>query len=138
MINKFSSIDNASHKQKKYNEIRGEMYLITASDSVWAKWKSIFKKHETRDLIVPESGSLYNQTPHFKQMKPLVREFRALQELSDKDIENAASHILHVEPTAKRCWVHPKIAFIKPIIFVPSCYIMKKWAENRKKKTTIV
>src|ERR1700738_9442 len=51
MINKFSSIDNASHKQKKYNELRGEIYLITASDSVWTKWKSVFDKHKMGDLI---------------------------------------------------------------------------------------
>ena len=37
MINKFSSINNASYKQKKYNELRGEIYLIIASDSVWMK-----------------------------------------------------------------------------------------------------
>ena len=139
MINKFSSIDNASHKQKKYNELRGEIYLITTSDSVWARWKRVFEKHETGALIDPNTGSLYNQTSRFKQMKPLVREFfRALQGLSETEMGKAAFHILHVEPTAKRCWVHPKIVFTKPKIFVPSCYTMKEWTENRKKKTTIV
>ena len=139
MINKFSSIDNASHKQKKYNELRGEIYLITASDSVWTKWKSVFDKHETGDLIDPDTGCLYSQTSRFTQMKPLVREFfRALQGLSETEMGKAASHILHVQPTAKRCWVHPKIVFTKPKIFVPSCYTMKEWTENRKKKTTIV
>jgi hypothetical protein len=26
----------------------------------------------------------------------------------------AATHIMHVAPMAKRCWVHPKIIFFKP------------------------
>jgi hypothetical protein len=139
MINKFSSIDNASHKQKKYNELRGEIYLITASDSVWVKWKSVFEKHETGELIDPDTGIFFNQTTRFKQMKPLVREFfRTLQGLSETEMEKAAAHILHFTPTAKRCWVHPKIVFLKPKSFVPSCYTMKEWTENRKKKTTIV
>ena len=55
MINKFSSIDNASHKKKKYNELRGEIYLITASDYVWIKWKSVFEEHETGELIGPDT-----------------------------------------------------------------------------------
>src|ERR1700738_5183935 len=81
----------------------------------------------------------FNQTARFKQMKPLVREFfRALQGLSETEMGKAAFHILHVKPMAKRCWVHPKIVFTKPKIFVPSCYTMKEWTENRKKKTTII
>ena len=129
MINKFSSINNACHKHKKYNELRGEIYLITASDSVWGKWRSVFEKYETGDLIDPDTGMLFNQTACFKQMKPLVREFfRALQGLSETEMGK----------TVKRCWVHPKIVFTKPKIFVPSCYTMKEWTENRKKKTTIV
>ena len=97
-----------------------------------------FRQHKTGDLIDPDTGSLYNQAPRFKQMKPLVREFfRTLQGLSETEIGKAAQHILHVEPMAKRCWVHPKIVFTKPKSFVPSCYTMKEWAENRKKKTTV-
>ena len=139
MINKFSSIDNASHKQKKYNELRGETYLITSSDSVWTKWRSVFEKHEIGELIDPDTGVLFNLCSHFKQMKPLVRGFfRALQGLSETEMEKAASHILHSAPTAKKCWVHPKIVFSKPKSFVRSCYTMKEWTENRKKKTTIV
>ena len=138
MINKFSSIDNASHKQKKYKELSGEIYLITSSDSVWAAWKSVFDKHQTGDLIDPDTGCLFNEVQRFK-MKPLVREFfRTLQGLSETEMGKAAQYILHVEPTAKRCWVHPKIVFVKPKSFVPSCYTMKEWAENRKKKTTVV
>ena len=34
MIDKFSLIDNASYKQKKYNELQRKIYLITASDSM--------------------------------------------------------------------------------------------------------
>ena len=72
-------------------------------------------------------------------MKPLVREFfRTLQGLSETEMEKAALHILHVTPTAKTCSVHPKIVYRKPKSFVPSCYTMKEWMENRKKKTTIV
>ena len=139
MINKFSSIDNASHKQKKYNELRGEIYLITASDNVWLKWKNVFEKHETGDLVDPDTGLRFNATSRFKQLKPLMREFfRTLQGLSETDMGKAATHILHVEPTAKRCWAHPKIVFSKPKSLVPSCYTMKEWTENRKKKTTII
>ena len=139
MINKFSSIDNACHKQKKYTELRGEIYLITSADPVWKKWKDVFEKHETGDLIDPETHLLFNHSSNFKQMKPLVREFfRTLQGLTETEMGKAASHMLHVEPTAKRCWAHPKIVFSKPKAFLPSCYTMKEWAENRKKKTTIV
>lgn len=139
MINKFSSIDNACHKQKKYSELRGEIYLITASDTVWKKWKDVFEKHETGDLVDPDTNFPFNCASNFKQMKPLVREFfRTLQGLTETEMGKAASHILHSGPTAKRCWAHPKIVFTKPKAFLPSCYTMKEWAENRKKKTTIV
>lgn len=37
MINKFMSIDNTCYKQK-YNELKGEIYLITSSYAVWTKW----------------------------------------------------------------------------------------------------
>jgi hypothetical protein len=138
MINKFSSIDNASQKQKKYKELRGEIYLITSSDEVWSKWKTVFEKHEKGDLMDPDTRELFSASPRYKPLKPLVREFfRSLQGLSETDMGKAASHILHVEKTAKRCWPHPKIVFSKPKNFVPSCYLMKEWAENRKKKTTI-
>ena len=97
MINKFSSIDNVSHKQKKYNKLSGEIYLIIASDTVWGRWKSVFEKHEMGDLIDPDTNMLFNQTARFKQMKPLVREFfRALQGLLETEMGKAASHILHV------------------------------------------
>ena len=139
MINKFSSIDNSSHRQKKYKELRGEIYLITSSDSVWGKWKKVFEKHESGGLMDPDTLLLFNKNTRFKQMRPLVREFfRTLQGLTEAKMEKAADHILHVEPTAKRCWMHPKIVFNKPKNFVPSCYLMKDWTENRKKKTTIV
>jgi hypothetical protein len=139
MINKFSSIDNASHKQKKYKELRGEIYLITSSDSVWTKWKTIFELHESGGLVDPDTQKIYKEGKGYTAMKPLVREFfRSLQGLSENDIEKAATHILHKEPTAKRVWPHPKIVFTKPKTFVPSCYTMKEWAENRKKKATII
>ena len=66
MINKFSSIDNSSHKQKKYSDLKGEIYLITAFDSVWRKWKTVFEKHETGDLIDPDTGIFFSQTSRFK------------------------------------------------------------------------
>jgi hypothetical protein len=139
MINRFSSIDNASHKQKKYKELRGEIYLITSSDSVWTKWKTIFKLHESGGLVDPDTHKPYKEGDRYTAMKPLVREFfRSLQGLSENDMEKAATHILHKEPTPKRCWPHPKIIFTKPKTFVPSCYTMKEWAENRKKKATII
>lgn len=139
MINKFSSIDNSSHRQKKYKELRGEIYLITSSDSVWGKWRKVFEKHESGGLMDPDTLLLFNKNTRFKQMRPLVREFfRTLQGLTEAEMEKAADHILHVEPTAKRCWMHPKIVFNKPKTFTPSCYLMKEWTENRKKKTTIV
>lgn len=46
--------------------------------------------------------------------------------------------MLHMERTVKRYWVHPKIVFTKPKNFVFSCYTMKEWVENKKKKATIV
>ena len=135
---KFSSIDNASLRQKKYNELRGEIYLITSSEDVWKKWMLVFKKHENGDLIDPDTALKFNANKNFKCMKPLVRDFfRTLQGLMESEMEKAASHILHSEPTTKRCWFHPKIVFTKPKTFVPSCYLMKEWAENCKKKTTI-
>lgn len=139
MINKFSSIDNASHKQKKYQELRGEIYLITSSDFVWGKWKRVFERHETGDLIDPDTGKFFREANGFTFMKPLVREFfRALQGLSEYDIGRAAFHILHSEATPKRTWIHPKIVFTKPKNFVPSCYSMREWAERKKMKTTIL
>jgi hypothetical protein len=106
---------------------------------VWSKWKTVFEKHEKGDLMDPDTRELFSASLRYKPLKPLVREFfRSLQGLSESDIGKAASHIPHVEKTAKRTWVHPKIVFTQPKIFVPSCYLMKEWAENRKKKTTIV
>lgn len=139
MINKFSSIDNACHKQKKYNELRGEIYLITSSDAVWGKWKEVFERHEKGDLMDPDTNLYFSGTSHFKQMKPLVREFfRTLQGLTETEMGKAARHILHDVRTTKRAWAHPKIVFTRPKAFLPSCYTMKEWAESRKKKTTIV
>ena len=46
--------------------------------------------------------------------------------------------MLHDSPTPKRYWAYPKMVLTKPKSFVPSCYTLKEWAENRKKKTTIV
>jgi hypothetical protein len=104
-------------------------------DYVWGKWKRVFEKHETGDLIDPDTGKLYKEAPRFTYMKPLMREFfRAFQGMSETDIGKAAFHILHVEVTSKRCWVHLKIVFTKPKNFVPSCYTMKEWAENKKKR----
>ena len=139
MINKFSSIKNSSHKQKKFKELRGEIYLITASDMVWQKWKTMFVKHKTGDFIDPDTCLLFNSASRFKAMKHLMREFfRSLQGLSEVEMGKAATHILHNNPTPKRYWVYPKIIFTKVKSFVLSCYTMKKWAENRKKMTTIV
>jgi hypothetical protein len=95
--------------------LRGEIYLITASEDVWKKWKTVFEKHERGDLFNPNIGVLFSASARFKQIKPLVRElFRTLQGLSETKMRKTASHILHVESTAKRCWVHPKIVFTKP------------------------
>ena len=139
MINKFSSIDNACHRQKKLVDLSGEIYLITSSDGVWTKWKDVFEKHEAGDLVDPETGTSFNKSSNFKQMKPLVREFfRTLQGLNETEMERAAVYILHSTPTLKRSWTHPKIVFTKPRTFCPSCYTMKEWSDNRKKKTTIV
>lgn len=72
-------------------------------------------------------------------MKLLVREFfRTLQGLLETEMGQAATHILHVKPSAKRCWVHSKIVFSKPKSFNPLCYTMKEWTENMKKKTTVI
>ena len=140
MINKFSSIDNSSLKQKKYKELRGEIYLITSADTVWQKWKTVFERHETGELLDPDTGELFNMVPKFKSMKkPLLREFfRALQGLSEIEMGKAATYMLHDSPTPNRLWAYPKIVITKPKSFVPSCYTLKEWAENRKKKTTIV
>ena len=70
MINKFSSIDNSSLKQKKYKELRGEIYLITSADTVWQKWKIVFERHKTGELINPDTRMLYNLAPRFKSIKP--------------------------------------------------------------------
>jgi hypothetical protein len=87
----------------------------------------------------PDTGKHYNEGPRYTQMMLLVREFfRSLQGLSENEIEKTATHILHKDTTAKRCWLHPKIVFTKPKTFVPSCYTMKEWAENKKKKATII
>jgi hypothetical protein len=75
MINKFFSIDNSSHKQKKYKELRGEIYLITLADAVWQKWKTVFERHESGDLINPDTLEAYNKVHKFKPLKPLLREF---------------------------------------------------------------
>ena len=80
MIYKFSSIDNLSLKQKKYKELRGEIYLITSANTVWQNWKTVFERHETGELLDPNTGVLFNMAPKFKSMKPLLREFfRSLQ-----------------------------------------------------------
>ena len=34
--------------------------MITSSDMVWQKWKMVFEKHETGDLIDPDTGMLFN------------------------------------------------------------------------------
>ncbi len=34
MVNKFSSIDNQVQRHKQYNDMRGEIYIITSPDSM--------------------------------------------------------------------------------------------------------
>ena len=51
MVNKFLSIDNAKTHQKRYNDMRGEIYLITSSEPVWQKWRTVFERHERGDII---------------------------------------------------------------------------------------
>ena len=139
MINKFTSIDNSSLRQKQYKDLKGEIYLITASDHVWEKWETFFEAFEAGHLIDPDTNKPYNDHPRFKQMKPLVREFfRVLQGLTESEMVKAADYMLHRKPTARRCWTHPKIAMTKPKTFVPSCYQFKDWADNRKYKKSIV
>ena len=139
MVNKFSSIDNASTRPKKYNDMKGEILLITSSEPVWEKWRTVFEKHERGEIIDPDTLEYFCANEKFKAMRPLVREFfRHLQGLSETEMLKAATHILHEAPTAKRPWGHPKIVFQKPKTFLASCYALKDWAENRKWKTAIV
>ncbi len=139
MVNKFSSIDNSSTRPKRYNDMKGEIYLITASEPVWDKWKTVFERHERGDIIDPDTGVFFSENEKFRAMRPLVREFfRHLQGLSETELLKAATHILHEAPTAKRPWAHPKIVFSKPKTFLASCYALKDWAEHRKWKTAIV
>ena len=64
----------------------------------------MFEKHETGELMDPDTRMFFNATSRFKQMKPFVREFfRTLQGLSETEMGKAAAHILHFEPTVKRC-----------------------------------
>jgi hypothetical protein len=77
-------------------------------------------------------GMLFNVVAHLKQMKPPVREFlRTLQRLLETKMGKTTSHILHVETSTERCWVHPKIVFTKPKNFFPSCYLMKEWTDMK-------
>ena len=140
MINQFSLNDNASHKQKKYKDLIVEDLFKDSVPLRVGKIEECFQKTQNGGTSIdPDSNILYNQTARYKQKKPLVREFfRALQGLSETEMGKAASHILHVQSTVKRCWVYPKIVFTKPKSFVPSCYTMKEWTEIKKKKTTIV
>lgn len=139
MVNKFSSIDNQVQRHKQYKDMRGEIYIITSPDSVWRLWRTVFERHESGDIIDPDTGLPFNKAKNFKSMRPLVREFfRHLQGLTENEMAKAATHILHERPTAKRPFSHPKIVFSKPKTFLPSCYVMKDWADNRKMKTVIV
>jgi hypothetical protein len=77
--------------------------LITSADAVWQKWKTVFERHESGDLIDPDTLEKYNKVPKFKPLKPLLREFfRSLQGLTESEIEKAATHMLHNKKTAKR------------------------------------
>lgn len=59
-------------------------------------------------------------------MKPPVREFfRTMQGLIETKMRKAASHILHIMPTAKRCWAHAKIMITNPKAFLPFFYTIK-------------
>lgn len=57
-------------KTKQKNDLVREFYLIVSSNSVWNKWKEVFEKHETRELI----GMVVNKTTSSKQIKSFVNE----------------------------------------------------------------
>ena len=134
MINKFS-IDNASLRQKRYNNLRAEIYLITSPENIWIKWRAVFEANETGDLVDLDTDRKFNKEKKFKCMKPLVRKFfQPIQRLTLREMERATSHLLHSGPTAKRCWPHPKIVYTKLKTFVASCYQLKDWADVGKKK----
>ena len=75
MVNKFSSIDNQVQRHKQYKDMRGEIYIITSPDSVWRLWRTVFERHESGDIIDPDTGLPFNKATNFKSMRPLVREF---------------------------------------------------------------
>ena len=62
MKNKSSSIHNTSYKQRKYNKLRGEIYLLTTSNVVKLKCKSVLKKHKMEDLVDPNTCMFFNLT----------------------------------------------------------------------------
>ena len=107
-----------------------------SSNAIWRKWKEVFKKHKTGNLIDTNTNMFFNVNSTFKQIKPLVGEFfKIVQGLTKIEMGKTVSHILHVMPTTKRCWVHMKICNPEPKV---SCYTMKEWVENKMKKTMIV
>ena len=108
--------------------------MITSSDAMWNKWKEVLEKHETRELIDPNIGRVFYSTSTFKLMKPLVGEFfQTLQGLDKIEMEGATMYILHIAPTTKGFWNHPKIVFKKLRMFSPSYNMMKERLDNKRK-----
>jgi hypothetical protein len=75
----------------------------------------VFEKHETRDLIIPDTVMLLNATTWLKQMKPLVRViYNSSMAFGDKDGKCDIPHLAKMLNA-------PKTIISKLKSFVPSC-----------------
>ena len=121
---------------KTVMELKGELKLITSSDSTWEMWCRVFDSHNVGNIVNPETEVTYKSDPKVK-IPPILREFfRPLQGLTELELYRAAQHILLETP--RRTLPYPKIFLKRPKHMKPSTYHIKEWCEYRKRKTLAV
>lgn len=121
---------------KTVTELKGEMKLITSSDTTWDMWCRVFDCHNIGDIVNPDTEMAYKSEPKSK-VPPILREFfRPLQGLAELELYRAAQHILLETP--RRTLPYPKIFLKRPRHMKPSTYHIKEWCEYRKRKTLAV
>ena len=117
-------------------ELKGELKLITSTDTTWDMWCRVFDCHNIGDIVNPETEVTYRSDPKLK-VPPILREFfRPLQGLTELELYRAAQHILLETP--RRTLPYPKIFLKRPKHMKPSTYHIKEWCEYKKQKMLAV
>lgn len=127
MVAKFSSINMKMSATKVVMDLKGELKLITSTDSTWDTWCCVYDNHNNGKNVNMKTVMKYTNGPKMK-VPPILREFFGpLYKLMELHLLWATQHIL--QETPKKTFPYPNI-FLKHTRYIkPSTYHIKEWCE---------